>query len=389
VQFSTRMDNLPPYLFAEIERKIAEKRKAGVDVISLGVGDPDLATPAYIIEEMKRQLDDPRNHHYPTNWGVPEFGEAAAAFYKRRFGVDIDGEREFMPALGSKEGLAHLCWSSLDRKDTVLVPDPAYPVYSASSVLLGADIHYMPLLAANDFLPDLDAIPTETARRAKLMFISYPNNPTAGIVDDGSDFFERVVAFAKEYDIAVVHDNAYSELTFDGYVAPSFLATPGAKDIGIEFFSFSKPFNMTGWRVGFAVGNRQILQQLWKLKTNLDSGLFEAIQRTAAFILNSPWDFVDQMNAIYKRRRDLLVEALRSIGVESPKPKATIYLWIPVPAGYTSTSFAEHVLEQAAVVVTPGNGYGAAGEGFVRISLTAPDDRITEAVARIKKSLTV
>jgi LL-diaminopimelate aminotransferase len=389
VQFSTRMDKLPPYLFAEIERKISERRKAGVDVISLGVGDPDLATPGYIIEEMQRQLADPRNHHYPTNWGVPEFGQAAAEFYSRRFGVGIDPEHEFFPALGSKEALAHLCWSGLDTGDTVLVPDPAYPVYSAASVLVGAAVHYMPLTAANGFLPDLDAIPRDVARRAKLMFISYPNNPTAGIVEEGSHFFERVVAFAKENDIAVVHDNAYSELTFDGYVAPSFLSTPGAKDIGVEFFSFSKPFNMTGWRVGFAVGNSQILQHLWRLKTNLDSGLFEAIQRTAAFILNSPWDFVAEMNTIYKRRRDLLVDALRSIGVDSPKPKATIYLWIPVPAGYTSASFAEHVLDQAAVVITPGNGYGAAGEGFVRISLTAPDARITEAVARIQASLKI
>lgn len=383
--FSTRMEKLPPYLFAEIERKIAEKKKAGVDVISLGMGDPDLPTPAYIVEEMQRQVADPRNHRYPTNAGVEEFAQAAAAFYQRRFGVEIDPEKEFFPLLGSKEGLAHICWSTLDPGDLSLVPDPGYPVYAGSSLLAGADVKLLPLRRENGFLPDLDSITPEEARRAKLLFISYPNNPTAAVADGA--FFAKVVAFAKEYDIAVVHDNAYSELTFDGYVAPSFLATPGAKDVGVEFFSLSKPFNMTGWRVGFGVGNERILEHLWRLKTNLDSGMFEAIQRTAAFVLNGPWDFVREMNAIYQRRRDVLIEALQAIGLEAEKPKATIYLWVPVPAGYTSASFAEHVLDQAGVVLTPGNGYGAAGEGFVRASLTVPDDRIGEAVERIEKSL--
>ena len=383
--FSTRMEKLPPYLFAEIERKIAEKKKSGVDVISLGMGDPDLPTPAYIVEEMQRQVADPRNHRYPTNAGVEEFARAAAAFYRRRFGVEIDPEKEFFPLLGSKEGLAHICWSTLDPGDLSLVPDPGYPVYAGSSLLAGAEVKLLPLKRENDFLPDLDSITPAEARRAKLLFISYPNNPTAAVADGA--FFAKVVAFAKEYDIAVVHDNAYSELTFDGYVAPSFLATPGAKDVGVEFFSLSKPFNMTGWRVGFGVGKQQILEHLWRLKTNLDSGMFEAIQRTAAFVLNGPWDFVREMNAVYQRRRDVLIEALQAIGLEADKPKATIYLWVPVPAGYTSASFAEHVLDQAGVVLTPGNGYGAAGEGFVRASLTVPDDRIGEAVERIEKSL--
>lgn len=387
MQFSRRMDALPPYLFAEIERKIAEKRKAGVDVISLGIGDPDLPTPQFIIEEMKRQLDDPRNHRYPTNAGVHEFGQAAAGFYRRRFGVEIDPETEFFPLLGSKEGLAHICWSTLDAGDLALVPDPGYPVYGGSSILAGADVKYLPLRPENRFLPDLESISPEEARRAKLLFISYPNNPTAAVIED--DFFERVVAFAKRYEIAVVHDNAYSELTFDGYVAPSFLAVPGAKDVGVEFFSFSKPFNMTGWRVGFAVGNSEIIEPLWRLKTNLDSGMFEAIQRTAAFILNGPWDFPAEMNALYQRRRDVLIEALRAIGLQPPKPKGTIYLWIPVPEGHTSTSFATQVLDLAGVVVTPGTGYGSGGEGFVRISLTVPDDRIDEAVQRIEGCLKV
>jgi len=383
------MDSLPPYLFAEIERKIAAKRKAGVDVISLGMGDPDLPTPAFILEEMKRQVDDPRNHRYPTNAGVHELAQAAAGFYGRRFGVEIDPEGEFFPLLGSKEGLAHICWSTLDAGDLSLVPDPGYPVYAGSSILAGAEVKLLPLRPENDFLPDLDSISAEEARRAKLLFISYPNNPTSAVVEEGSDFFARVVDFARRYEVAVVHDNAYSELTFDGYVAPSFLATPGAKEVGVEFFSFSKPFNMTGWRMGFGVGNREILEPLWRLKTNLDSGMFEALQRTAAFILDGPWDFPAQMNAIYQRRRDVLIEALASIGLRATKPKGTIYLWIPVPDGYTSAGFAEHVLDQAGVVLTPGNGYGAAGEGFVRISLTVPDERIAEAVERIEHSLTI
>lgn len=385
MRFSRRMDGVAPYLFAEIERKIQEKRKAGVEVISLGIGDPDLPTPAYIVEEMQRQVADPRNHRYPSNAGLPEFARAAAAFYQRRFGVEIDPEREFFPLLGAKEGLAHICLALLDPGDLALVPDPGYPVYAAGSVIAGAQVRYLTLRPENDFLPDLDEVTEEEARRAKVLFISYPNNPTTAVVREG--FFERVVAFAKKYDIAVVHDNAYSELTFDGYVAPSFLATPGAKDVGVEFFSFSKPFNMTGWRIGFAVGNHEILEHLWRLKTNMDSGMFDALQRTAAFILNGPWDFVYEMCEIYRRRRDLLAEALESVGMQVPKPKATVYMWVPVPEGYTSASFSEHVLEQAAVVVTPGRGYGPAGEGFVRLSLTTPDHLISEAVRRIRESL--
>ncbi len=385
MEFSRRMDRLPPYLFAEIERKIAAKREQGVDVISLGIGDPDLPTPDFVIAEMKHQLDDPRNHRYPSNAGVPEFGQGAAHFYRERFGVEIDPGNEFFPLLGSKEGLAHVCWAVLDPGDLALVPDPGYPVYAGSSILAGADVHLMPLLAENDFLPDLDAIPEDVARKAKLMFISYPNNPTAAVADLG--FFREVVDFAKTYDIAVVHDNAYSELTFDGYVAPSFLEVEGAKEVGVEFFSLSKPWNMTGWRIGFAVGNPQILEALWRLKTNLDSGMFEALQRTAATVLSGDLKFVDAMRAVYERRRDQLVKAFRDIGMAVEPPKGTIYLWLPVPDGYTSTSFAEHVLDQAGVVLTPGNGYGEAGEGFVRVSLTVPDDRIHEAVERIERSL--
>jgi len=382
VRFSRRMDNLAPYLFAEMERKISEKRAAGVDVISLGIGDPDLPTPEYIIEEMQRQVAEPHNHRYPSNLGLPEFAEAASGFYKRRFGVEIDPAEEFMATLGSKEAFAHICWALLDVGDLALVPDPGYPVYSGGSIICGAEVRYLNLQVENGFLPNLDDVSEEEARRAKVLFICYPNNPTTA-----AGFFESVVAFAKEYDVAVVHDNAYSELTYDGYVAPSFLVTPGAKDVGIELFSFSKPFNMTGWRTGFAIGNHDIIEHLWRLKTNTDSGMFDALQRTSAFILNRPWDFVHEMCGVYRRRRDLLAEALVSVGMQVPKPKGTVYMWVPIPDGYTSASFSEHVLDQAAVVVTPGSGYGPAGEGFVRLSLTTPDDRIAEAVQRIEKSL--
>lgn len=385
MQFSRRLDGLAPYLFAEIERKIAEKRKAGVEVISLGIGDPDIPTPSYIVEEMQRQVADARNHRYPSNWGLPEFRQAVADFYQRRFGVALDPEREVFPVLGAKEGLAHICLALLDPGDLALVPDPGYPVYAAGSVIAGGQVRYLTLRPENGFLPDLDEVTDEEAKRAKVLFLGYPNNPTAAVVKEG--FFEQVVAFAKKYDLAVVHDNAYSELTYDGYVAPSFLSVPGAKEVGVEFFSLSKPFNMTGWRVGFAVGNHEILAHLWRLKTNMDSGMFDALQRTAAFILNGPWDFVREMCEVYRRRRDLLAEALESVGMQVPKPKATVYMWVPVPEGYTSASFSEHVLEQAAVVVTPGRGYGPAGEGFVRLSLTTPDDLISEAVRRIRDSL--
>lgn len=387
MQFSRRMEGLAPYLFAEMERKISEKRESGVDVISLGIGDPDMPTPKYIVEEMQRQVADAANHRYPSNWGLSEFAEAGADFYKRRFGVDIDAEREFFPLLGAKEGLAHLCLALLDEGDLALVPDPGYPVYAGGSIIVGAEVKYLPLSPERGFLPDLKSVPEEEARRAKVLFLGYPNNPTAGLATEG--FFDEVVAFAKKYEIVVIHDNAYSELTYDGYVAPSFMSASGAKDVGIELFSFSKPFNMTGWRVGFAVGNHEVLAHLWRLKTNLDSGMFDALQRTAAFILNGPWDSVHQMCDVYEGRRDLLAEALKSVGMDVPKPKATIYMWVPVPEGYTSGSFSDHVLDQAGVVVTPGPGYGPAGEGFVRLSLTTPDERIAEAVERIQRSLSL
>lgn len=385
MRFSRRMDGLPPYLFAEIERKVSEKRKQGIDVISLGIGDPDTPTPAHIVEEMQRQVADPANHQYPNNRGLDEFREAVATFYKKRFGVDLDPETEVMPLLGAKEGIAHICFNFLDEGDVCLAADPGYPVYAGGPILAGGTAVSLPLKPELNFQPDLDAIDASTLERARMLFVNYPNNPTGAVIED--DFFERLTDFGRKNDIAIIHDNAYSEITFDGYVAPSFLETPGAKDVGIEFYSLSKTYNMTGWRVGAAVGNAEIIEALWRLKTNMDSGMFQALQRTSVTAMTGSQQCVNDMCAIYQRRRDLVVGTLKEIGIDVTPPKGTIYIWIPVPDGYTSASFAEMVLEKCAVVVPPGSGYGPSGEGFVRISLTAPDERIREALDRIKDNL--
>ena len=385
MRFSHRMDGLPPYLFAEIERKVAEKKKAGVDVISLGIGDPDTPTPPHIVEEMRRQIADPVNHRYPNNHGLDEFRESVAGFYKNRFGVELDPETEVFPLLGSKEGIAHICLNFLDAGDVCLGADPGYPVYAGGPVLAGGEPVPMPLAPELGFQPDLAAIPDDVVSRAKMLFVNYPNNPTGAVVEN--DFFEHLVEFGRRNEICIIHDNAYSEITFDGYVAPSFLETPGAKDVGIEFYSLSKTYNMTGWRIGAAVGNAEVIESLWRLKTNVDSGMFQALQRTAAFAINSSQQCVRDMCDIYQRRRDLVVGTLAEIGIRVAPPKGTIYIWVPVPDGYTSADFADMVLDKCAVVVPPGSGYGPSGEGFVRISLTAPDDRIAEALARIKDNL--
>ncbi len=385
MRFSHRMDGLPPYLFAEIERKVAEKKKAGVDVISLGIGDPDTPTPAHIVEEMQRQIADPANHRYPNNRGLDEFRQAVATFYKSRFGVDLDPETEVFPLLGSKEGIAHICFNFLDAGDVCLGADPGYPVYAGGPVLAGGEPVPLPLRPELGFQPDLASIPDDIVKRAKMLFVNYPNNPTGAVIEN--DFFEHLVEFGRRNDICIIHDNAYSEITFDGYVAPSFLETPGAKEAGIEFYSLSKTYNMTGWRIGAAVGNAEVIESLWRLKTNVDSGMFQALQRTAAFAMTSTQKPVREMCAIYQRRRDLVVGTLREIGIEVTPPKGTIYIWVPVPDGYTSAGFADMVLEKCAVVVPPGSGYGPSGEGFVRISLTAPEDRIAEALNRIKDNL--
>jgi LL-diaminopimelate aminotransferase len=380
-----RVAQLPPYLFAELERRISDRRKAGADVISLGIGDPDLPTLDVVVQEAARQVARSDTHQYPSNRGRTAFREAVAAFYKRRFGVDLDPETEVLPLLGGKEGVAHICWSMLDPGDVCLAADPGYPVYTSGALLAGAESVLMPLRAENAFQPDLDAIDDETRRRANLLFCNYPNNPTGAVIDD--DFFERLARFGMEHEIPVVHDNAYSEITFDGYVAGSYLQAPGAKEAGVEMFSLSKAFNMTGWRVGAAVGNAEMLEALWKLKTNIDSGMFEAIQMASIRALSDGGAFVREMCEVYRRRRDLVIAALAAVGIDVPPPRGTIYVWVPVPAGHTSVSFAELVLEQADVVVSPGSSYGPNGEGYVRLSLTVPDDRLREAVSRIEQHL--
>ncbi|MDQ3729084.1 MAG: LL-diaminopimelate aminotransferase [Actinomycetota bacterium] len=382
---SKRLEAIAPYMFAELERKVADKKAAGIDVISLGIGDPDTPTYPHIVEAMKQALGDPSTHQYPSNRGRTEFREALARFYDRRFGVAINPETEVIPAIGAKECIYNLCFAFLDPEDIALASDPGYPVYTGGPVLAGADAVVLPLEPELGFIPDLDAIDPLAISKARLMFLNYPNNPTGAIAPEG--FFERVVELANEHEFLVVHDNAYSETTYDGYVAPSFLATPGAKEVGVEVFSLSKGFNMTGWRCAAILGNADAIATYWRLKTNVDSGLFEAVQLAGAAALNAPSDSIQTMNAVYECRRDLVVSALRDIGVEVDSPKGTIYVWAPVPEDHTSASFAELVLEEAAVVVSPGSMYGPSGEGFFRISLTTPDERITEAVERMREHL--
>lgn len=383
MQPSERLSRIPPYLFAELERKIAAKKAAGVDVISLGIGDPDRPTPALIVEAMQEAVSEPETHRYPSNRGRADFRGALSDFYERRFDVDVDPASEIIPAIGAKEAIFNLNLAFLDPGDVALASDPGYPVYTAGPLLAGAEPVVMALVPELGFVPDLDAIPEETARRAKLMYLNYPNNPTGAVVPEG--FFKRVVAFAGANDILVVHDNAYSETTYDGYRAPSFLATRGAKDVGIEVFSLSKGYNMTGWRCAAILGNAEAIETYWRLKTNIDSGLFEAVQLAGVAALSPDADAeVASMNELYRRRRDLVCEALAKIGVRITPPKGTIYVWAPIPAGFASSvAYCEHVLEQAAVVISPGSAYGPSGEGWFRISLTTPDDKLAEAVERL------
>jgi len=382
---SKRLEAIPPYKFQELEQQIADKRAAGIDVISLGIGDPDEPTYPHVVEAMQKAVADPAYHQYPSNRGRDEFRAAFARFYDRRFGVEIGAKTEVIPAIGAKECIYNLCFAFLDPGDIALASDPGYPVYTGGPILAGAKAELLPLVPELGFAPDLTAVPADVAAKARLMFINYPNNPTGAVVPDG--FFETVVSFAKEHEILVVHDNAYSETTYDGYVAPSFLATPGAKEVGVEVFSLSKGYNMTGWRCAAILGNAEAIQTYWRLKTNVDSGLFEAIQMAGVAALEGPGESLERMNETYARRRDLVVSALDQIGVQVSSPKGTIYVWAPVPEGHTSTSFCELVLEEAAVVISPGSMYGPSGEGFFRIALTAPDDRIEEAVERMREHL--
>lgn len=376
-----RIENLPPYLFVEISRKIAEKRAQGLDVISLGIGDPDIPTPSHVIERLCQAAQDPQNHRYPESEGLPEFRHNIAQWYKSRFGVTLDPDREVLPLIGAKDGIGHIALCFIDPGDIALVPDPGYPVYSIGTMFAGGSSYYMPLIEDNDFLPDLDSIPADIAQKAKILWINYPNNPTAAVAE--LEYFERVVAFANKYDVAICHDGPYTEVAFDGYHPVSFLEAAGAKDVGVEIHSLSKSYNMTGWRVGMAVGNAEIIDALRRVKSNLDSGIPQAIQYAAMAALMGSQDCVTEHNEIYQRRRDRLLQTLNQIGLKAKPPRASLYIWARVPDGYNSIEFATTLLDESGVVVTPGVGYGKHGEGYIRLSLTIPDERLEEAMVRL------
>ena len=383
MRIAKRIETLPPYLFAELDRKLEAKRAEGVDVISLGVGDPDLPTPEHIVEAMRAAVRDPSTHRYPSYYGSLEFRTAVAAWYGRRFGVELDPETEVMALIGSKEGIGHIAFGFLDPGDEALIPDPGYPVYGVSTRLAGGTPVSLPMPADSGFQPDLGAAPV--SGRTKALWLSFPSNPTAAVAD--APTFEASVAFARQHGLLLLHDAAYSEITFDGYVAPSVLQVPGAKDVALEFGSASKTYNMTGWRIGWAVGSAEAIRALGIVKTNLDSGQFTAIQRAAIAALEGPADQLDELRATYQRRRDLVVGTLNGLGWDVKPPLGSCYVWVPVAEGDTSMSFSDRLLELAGVFVAPGSGYGAGGEGYVRFSLTVADDRLAEAMDRLVRTL--
>jgi len=383
VERAERLRRLPPYLFQEIDRLKAELVAKGVDVINLGVGDPDLPTPAHIIEELRKSAGDPVNHQYPSYSGMNDFRVSVSRWYQRRFGVELEPIREVLTLIGSKEGIAHFPLAFINPGDLALVPTPAYPVYHVATMFAGGESYFMPLVRENDFLPDLNAIPPDVARRSKVMFINYPNNPTGATAERG--FYEKVIDFAREFDLIICHDAAYTEMGFDGYRPMSFLEVPGAKDIGIEFHSLSKTYNMTGWRLGFAVGNAAILDGLGQIKSNVDSGAFNAIQWAGIAALEGDQACVAEMRQIYQERRDTLIAGLQKVGLKPQVPKATFYIWCPTPQGYSSKQFSSLLLSEAGIVATPGSGFGEPGEGYIRMALTVTRERIEEAVARIQK----
>ncbi|MDD1704843.1 MAG: LL-diaminopimelate aminotransferase [Methanoregula sp.] len=378
--YASRMENLPPYLFARIDEMKAEQQKKGVDIIDLGVGDPDLPTPPHIVDALCKAARDPANHHYPSYLGMPAYRSAVADWYKTRFGVSLDAGKEVVALMGSKDGIAHIGEAFVNPGDYVLSPSPGYPVYRTGTLFAEGRVHEMPLTRENGFVPVLADIPKKIAKAAKLIYINYPNNPTAAIAPAG--FYSEVVDFARENDLVVVSDNAYSEIAYDGYRAPSFLETRGAMEVGIEMHSFSKTYNMTGWRIGMAVGNAEILAGLGRVKTNVDSGVFNAVQYAAIAALSGPQDCVNQACEIYQERRDVLVAGLRSLGFAVPAPKATFYVWVPVN---DCMAFAAKLLNEAGIVATPGVGFGSSGEGYVRFAITRPVGRIREAIERMRR----
>ena len=383
MKFAKRVQDLPPYLFVGISKAIAKKKEQGIDVISFGIGDPDIPTPKKVLDRLKKATDIPAHHRYPESEGLPEFRKAVADFYKNRFGVDLDFNNEIINLIGAKEGIAHAPLCFIDPGDKALVPNPAYPVYEIGTMFAGGETVYVDLLEENNFLIDFTSIDTKLAKEAKMLWINYPNNPTGAIAH--LDFFKEAVEFCKEFDIALMHDACYTEVTYDDYVAPSLLQVPEAKDISIEFHSLSKTANMTGWRVGTAVGNPDMINALMRVKSNIDSGLSQAIQEMGIEALSLSKDWLNANNETYKKRRDKVVATLKEIGLDANAPKATLYIWTRVPNGYTSASFTEKLLEEVNVVVTPGSGYGTAGEGFIRLSLTIPDEQIDEGLKRLSQ----
>jgi LL-diaminopimelate aminotransferase len=378
-----RISQLPPYLFKEIDDKKNRMMQKGMDIIDLGIGDPDLPTPPHIIEAMAVSVKDPANHRYPSYSGMEELRYAIAEWYLHRFSVNLDPDSEVLVLIGAKEGIAHLSLAFIDPGDIALIPTPAYPVYHSGTLFAGGKPYFLPLQAKNGFLPDLTTVPSDVAEMAKMLWVNYPNNPTAAVAERG--FFEELVTFARRYGILVCHDLTYSEIAFDGYKPMSLLEIDGAKDMCIEFHSLSKTFNMTGWRIAFAVGNREAIQGLGSIKSNLDSGVFQAIQIAGIEALTSHQNSIYEIGKVYERRRDIMVKGLNDSGFELHPPKATFYLWVPVPHPYTSVHLATRLLEEAGVVVTPGNGFGSAGDGYIRIALTQDEKRLSEAVERIHR----
>ena len=382
MNFAQRIDKVPPYLFVEISRKIAKKKAEGINVISFGIGDPDLETPPRVIDELRQTALDPVNHRYPETDGLPEYRKAVSDWYRRRFGVSLDSDKEILPLIGAKEGIGHASFCFIDPGDIALVPDPGYPVYSVGTWFSGGECHWMPLKEENGWVPDLTAIPSDVAKRAKVIWLNYPNNPTGAVVE--SAYLKEVVQFAKEFDIAVMYDAAYTEVAFDGYRPISFMEIPGAIDVGLEFHSLSKSYNMTGWRLGSAVGNQDMIEALMVIKSNLDSGVPNAVQYMGIEALKISDHEIESRNTIYQQRRDKVVSALEKMGLEVTSPKAGLYVWAKVPVGYTSAQFAEILLEERDVVVTAGNGYGPSGEGYIRLSLTISESDLSEGLDRLE-----
>ncbi|MCK4533393.1 LL-diaminopimelate aminotransferase [bacterium] len=381
--YARRLGQLPGYLFVEIDRKKKELIKQGVDIINLGIGDPDQPTFTHIVEAMKKALDNSRYHHYPMGTGLEQFRQVSACWYKKRFGVEINSAKEIYTLIGSKEGIGHFPLAFINPGDVVLIPEPAYPVYTSSTIFAGGTPYYLPLLEKNNFLPDFSSVPQAIREKAKLLFLNYPNNPTAAVAD--KIFFEEVIRFADKNGIIVVHDAAYSEIYFEGEKPISFLEVEGAKEVGVEFHSLSKTYNMTGWRIGFVVGNEKLIKGLSQVKDNFDSGVFDCIQVAGMSALEDSQEAVEKIRQMYKRRRDILVEGLRKLGWDVKMPQATFYVWTKVPGGCSSTQCATKLLEEAGIICTPGKGFGPSGEGYVRFALTVEEDRLKQSLERISK----